>query len=64
MSVSAFQALPATARPLTEEDPGHLAMGTAPVTATPMVLATAFAAGLAVGVTLCDSIGETGPIQA
>lgn len=64
MHAAVFQTVPATASPLTEQDPGHTVMGTVPVTATPMIVATAFAAGVAVGVTLCDAIGETGPIQA
>ncbi|MFC9269071.1 hypothetical protein ACFTXJ_15025 [Streptomyces zhihengii] len=64
MHAPAFQAVPATARPLTEQDPGHTATGTVPVAATPMIVATVFAAGVAVGVTLCDASGETGPIQA
>ncbi|MBM9618641.1 hypothetical protein [Streptomyces zhihengii] len=62
MHAAVFQAVPATASPLTEQDPGHTAMGTVPVAATPVVVAGAFAAGVAVGVALCDAIGEKEPV--
>ncbi|MFF3302207.1 hypothetical protein [Streptomyces sp. NPDC001741] len=63
MNASVFQAVPAAARPLTEEDAGYTATGTVPVAATPVIVVTAFAAGVAAGVALCDAIGDTSPVE-
>ncbi|MFD7970757.1 hypothetical protein [Streptomyces clavifer] len=63
MNASVFQAVPAAARPLTEEEPGYTATGTVPVAATPLAVAAVFLGGIALGVALCDSIGDTSPVE-
>ncbi|MFE9909568.1 hypothetical protein [Streptomyces clavifer] len=63
MNASVFQAVPAAARPLTEEDPGYTATGTAPVAATPVLATAVFAAGFVAGVVVCDAIGDTSPVE-
>ncbi|MFD4033363.1 hypothetical protein ACFWVP_23350 [Streptomyces sp. NPDC058637] len=59
MNLSGCPVIPATARELSENDPGFNATGAAPVAATPVVLA----AGFALGVMVSQAIGDSKPID-
>ncbi|MFI1014676.1 hypothetical protein [Streptomyces sp. NPDC020965] len=61
MSVSVCPVAPMTAPELVETDPGFTATMAAPVTATPVIAAAAFGAGIAFGVMVTEAMGETQP---